>query len=96
MINRSVSSERTAPTAGDEIRLTQVALRHEVPARGTVRVTDPGKDFEITKEDVGLDEYEVRRWTGWYRHMTLAMFAQAYLTVTRFYAAKAEREKGGG
>lgn len=54
------------------------------------------ESFEITKDEVGLDEYEVRRWSGWYRHMTLAMLAQAYLSVTRFYAAGAEREKGGG
>jgi SRSO17 transposase len=25
----------------------------------------------------------VRRWDGWYRHMTLAMFALAYLAVLR-------------
>jgi SRSO17 transposase len=53
------------------------------------------ESFEITKDEVGLDEYEVRRWTGWYRHITLAMLAQAYLTVTRYYAAQREREKGG-
>jgi SRSO17 transposase len=53
------------------------------------------ESFEITKGEVGLDEYEVRHWTAWYRHITLAMLAQAYLTVTRFYAAKAEREKKG-
>ncbi|MEO5953289.1 MAG: IS701 family transposase [Chloroflexia bacterium] len=54
------------------------------------------ESFEITKGEVGLDEYEVRHWTGWYRHITLAMLAQAYLAVTRYYAAKVEREKGGG
>lgn len=53
------------------------------------------ESFEITKGEVGLDEYEVRLWSGWYRHMTLAMLAQAYLVVTRYYAAKAEREKRG-
>ena len=26
---------------------------------------------------MGLDQYEVRRWDGWYRHITLAMLAQA-------------------
>jgi SRSO17 transposase len=30
-----------------------------------------------------LDHYEVRSWTGWYRHMTLAMWAYALLTVVR-------------
>jgi SRSO17 transposase len=53
------------------------------------------ESFEITKDEVGLDEYEVRRWNGWYRHITLAMLAQAYLAVTRYYAAEREREKGG-
>jgi SRSO17 transposase len=54
------------------------------------------ESFEITKGEVGLDEYEVRQWKSWYRHITLAMLAQAYLTVTRYYAARAEGKKGGG
>lgn len=54
------------------------------------------ESFEITKDEVGLDEYEVRQWKSWYRHITLAMLAQAYLTVTRYYAARAEGKKGGG
>jgi SRSO17 transposase len=53
------------------------------------------ESFEITKDEVGLDEYEVRRWTGWYRHITLAMLAQAYLAVTRYYAAQREGGKRG-
>jgi len=28
-------------------------------------------------------DYEVRSWTGWHRHSTLAMLAHAYLTVLR-------------
>ena len=39
--------------------------------------------FEEAKGEVGLDQYEVRRWDGWYRHITLAMLAHAYLTVIR-------------
>jgi SRSO17 transposase len=39
--------------------------------------------FEATKGEVGLDQYEVRSWTGWYRHITLAMWAYALLTVLR-------------
>jgi SRSO17 transposase len=39
--------------------------------------------FEAAKGEVGLDQYEVRSWTGWYRHITLAMLALAYLTVVR-------------
>lgn len=39
--------------------------------------------FEEAKGEVGLDQYEVRGWTGWYRHITLAMWAYALLTVLR-------------
>jgi SRSO17 transposase len=35
--------------------------------------------FEAAKGEVGLDQYEVRSWHGWYRHVTLAMLAHAYL-----------------
>jgi SRSO17 transposase len=39
--------------------------------------------FEAAKGEVGLDEYEVRSWVGWHRHVTLAMLAHAYLAVLR-------------
>ena len=39
--------------------------------------------FEAAKGEVGLDHYEVRTWTGWYRHITLAMWALALLTIMR-------------
>jgi SRSO17 transposase len=39
--------------------------------------------FEEAKGEVGLDQYEVRSWTAWYRHITLAMWALALLTVMR-------------
>jgi SRSO17 transposase len=39
--------------------------------------------FEEAKGEVGLDEYEVRSWHGWYRHVTLSMLALAFLTVLR-------------
>jgi CRISPR-associated protein Cas1 len=35
--------------------------------------------FEEAKGEVGLDEYEVRSWQGWYRHVTLSMLALAFL-----------------
>ena len=49
------------------------------------------ESFEIAKGEVGLDHYEVRRWDGWYRHVTLALLAQAFLTVVRVRAAGAEQ-----
>ena len=39
--------------------------------------------FEQAKGEVGLDQYEVRSWVGWHRHITLAMFALAFLAVLR-------------
>lgn len=48
--------------------------------------------FELAKGEVGLDEYEVRTWTGWYRHVTLAMFALAYLTVVRQHAQHIQKK----
>ena len=39
--------------------------------------------FEAAKGEVGLDQYEVRSWAGWHRHVTLAMLAHAYLAVLR-------------
>ena len=39
--------------------------------------------FEEAKGQVGLDQYEVRKWEGWYRHITLVMLAHAYLAVVR-------------
>jgi SRSO17 transposase len=39
--------------------------------------------FEAAKGEVGLDQYEVRSWAGWHRHVTLAMLAHAYLTALR-------------
>jgi SRSO17 transposase len=47
--------------------------------------------IEEAKGEVGLDQYEVRKWAGWYRHITLALFAHALLTVIRARVA----EKGG-
>jgi SRSO17 transposase len=49
--------------------------------------------FEAAKGEVGLDQYEVRSWTGWHRHITLAMLAHAYLAVIR-RAAGGEKRRG--
>ena len=49
---------------------------------------------EVAKGEVGLDEYEVRLWLAWYRHVTLAMFAQAFLTVVRAQTQLEARETG--
>lgn len=65
------------------------------PLRELVRVAGARwaieETFQSAKGEVGLDQYQVRRWDGWYRHITLAMLAHAFLTVTR----NAANEKGG-
>jgi SRSO17 transposase len=42
------------------------------------------EDLEATK-DLGLDQYEVRSYTGWYRHITLVMLAYAFLVSIRIH-----------
>ena len=44
--------------------------------------------FESAKQECGLDDYEVRRWDAWHRHMTLAMLAHAFLAAMRAQAKK--------
>lgn len=39
--------------------------------------------FQAAKGQTGLDHYQVRQYTGWYRHITLLMLAHASLTVTQ-------------
>ncbi|MFE0420465.1 hypothetical protein [Streptomyces tendae] len=39
--------------------------------------------FQSAKQECGLDDYQVRRYPGWHRHMILAMAAHACLTVLR-------------
>ncbi|HEV7862190.1 MAG TPA: IS701 family transposase [Acidimicrobiia bacterium] len=39
--------------------------------------------FESAKQEVGLADYEVRSWTGWHRHVTLALLAHAVLAAVR-------------
>jgi SRSO17 transposase len=51
--------------------------------------------FELAKGDCGLDEYEVRGWVGWHRHVTLSLFALAVLAVIRARAAKPGGRKRG-
>jgi SRSO17 transposase len=68
------------------------------PLVGLVRVAGTRwaveEGFEQAKGEVGLDHYEVRRWPGWYRHITLALLAHAFLAVTRAQATSPERAKG--
>jgi SRSO17 transposase len=45
--------------------------------------------FQTAKNETGLDQYQVRRYDSWHRHITLAMLAAAYLAVTAAASPKA-------
>jgi len=80
LLRRSISdpSEVTAYIAFAPMRITLAEQVRVAGMRWTVE-----ESIECAKGEVGLDQYEVRSWTGWYRHMTLAMWASAFLSVIR-------------
>lgn len=44
--------------------------------------------FGAGKNEVGLDQYQVRTWKAWHRHITFAMLAHTYLAITAHTAKK--------
>lgn len=70
-----------APAAVPLLRLAEVAA-----ARFSIE-----RCFEEAKGETGLDQYEVRHWHSWHRHITLAMMAHAWLASVR---AASDEKKG--
>ncbi len=71
-----------APAETSLLQMAQVAsLRYTVE-----------QCIEEAKGETGLDEYEVRHWHSWYRHITLSMMAHTWLAAIRY---QANQEKGG-
>ncbi len=64
--------------AAGPARTTLTRLAKTAGARWTVEGA-----FEAAKQEVGLADYEVRSWTGWHRHVTLALLAHAVLAAVR-------------
>lgn len=68
----------------------------ETPTEELIRVA--GRRWQVedcleqAKGEVGLDEYEVRKWEAWQRHVTLSLLAHAYLAVLRSEAHEAAQE----
>jgi SRSO17 transposase len=60
---------------------TEASLEELVQVAGQRWNIEQG--FELAKGDCGLDHYEVRKWQAWYRHITLALLAHAFLVVVR-------------
>lgn len=51
--------------------------------------------FELSKGECGLDEYEVRSWDGWYRHVTLSLWALAIVVTLRARLPRPKTRKKG-
>jgi SRSO17 transposase len=80
LVRRSISdpSELTGYIAFARTGTSLVEMVRVAGTRWTVE-----ESIQTAKGEVGLDHYEVRSWTGWYRHITLAMWASAFLSVIR-------------
>ena len=83
---------RRHPQRTDELAFYLVYAPSGTPLDAAVRAAGARWTIEDTfkraKGLVGLDQYEVRSWRGWYRHVTLALLA---LTVLAIATAKGGR-----
>ena len=50
------------------------------------------ESFEAAKNEAGMDNYQVRLYHAWYRHITMAMLALAFLAVMRHESKKGARD----
>ena len=50
-------------------------------------------DNKTGKDLLGLDQYQVRNWTPWHRHVSICMLAHAFLAVTRAGLGKDHRPR---
>lgn len=80
LVRRSITdpSEVTAFVSDSLASTTLVQLVRVAGLRWTVE-----ESIQTGKGELGLDHYEARSWSGWYRHMTLTIWAQAFLSVVR-------------
>lgn len=81
LLLRRSCSDPTDVTAYVVFARSDTTIEVLVRVAGTRWTIETG--FEAAKSEVGLDQYEVRNWTGWYRHITLSLLAHAILAVIR-------------
>ncbi|MGH3973029.1 MAG: IS701 family transposase [Pseudonocardiaceae bacterium] len=90
LVRRSISK----PT---ELAYYIVHSSNPVPLTELVRVTGSRwaveETFQLTKNETGLDHYQVRKYQAWYRHITLSMLAAAFLASTAL-TERLDKEKG--
>ena len=88
---------RRHPARTDEVAFYLVYCPAATPLAEVVRAAGArwtiDDAFKLAKGQVGLDQYEVRSWRGWHRHVTLALLALAALTVGTGRAGKGGRRR---
>ena len=89
---------RSSEDPDEDLAFYQAYGPKETPVRELVKVCQRRWQvedcFAEAKGEVGLDQYEVRRWDAWHRYVTLCLLANAFLAITRF-AARDEEEADG-
>src|ERR671913_161219 len=94
VVRRSIEDpeELSAYTVFAPEGITLEALAKAAGSRWRVEI-----GFEEAKGEVGLAHYEVRSWHGWYRHITLSLFAHALLATIRSAGLEVQKtpQKGG-
>jgi len=81
LVRRSLDEHQELACYVVPARRSQAQLKRLVQIAGKRWEIEIG--FEATKGECGLDHYEVCRWQGWYRHITLALLAHAVLVALR-------------
>jgi SRSO17 transposase len=81
LLVRRSSSDPSEVTAYIAFALAGTTLAEQVRVAGMRWTVE--ESIQCAKGEVGLDHYEVRSFWGWYRHITLAIWAQAFLAVIR-------------
>jgi SRSO17 transposase len=88
LIRRSISKPEEVAyylsNADESVSLTELA--RVAATRWTIEMC-----FAEAKSEVGLDQYEVRLYQSWYRHITLAMIAHGWLAYTRLHSGGKKR-----
>ncbi len=89
LIRRSLSdpSERAYYRAYGPAHTTLAELVRVAGSRWRIE-----EGYEQAKGEVGLDQYEVRGFRAWYRHVTLVLLAHAVLAVLRAQANAQEKK----
>src|SRR5829696_6001232 len=93
VVRRSIEDpeELSAYTVFAPEGITLEALAKAAGSRWRVEI-----GFEEAKVEVGLAHYEVRSWHGWYRHITLSLFAHAFLAAIRAAGLDIRTPEKGG